>query len=162
MTEAHGEQADPPVGPAPKSGLMATGRGPAWIVGSVLVVTAGALVFGATQLSNLSAADAWAAPTSEPVATQSAEPSPTPTPEPVKTPTATPVPDPTPTAEPQPAPPAPPAEEVWIEYTVRKDDTLTSIAREYGVQISDIVEINSIRTPNLIHTGDRLRIRRSG
>lgn len=159
MTEAHGEQADPPVGPAPKSGLMATGRGPAWIVGSVLVVTAGALVFGAIQLPNLSAADAWAAPTSEPVATQSAEPSPTPTPEPKET--ATPSPEPTPTIEPQPAPPAPPVEEVWIEYTVRKDDTLTSIAREYGVQISDIVELNSIRTPDIIHPGDRLRIRRS-
>lgn len=160
MTEAHGEQADPPVGPAPKSGLMATGRGPAWIVGSVLVVTAVALVFGAIQLSTLPTADAWAAPTSEPVATQSAEPSPTPTPEPVKTPTATPVPDPTPTAVPQPAPPAPPAEE-WTIYTVVRGDTLTSIARDYGVDVSAIVTLNSLETPNLIHPGDRLRIRRS-
>lgn len=154
MTEAHGEQGDSPVGPAPKSGLMATGRGPAWIVGSVLVVTVGALVFGASQLSTLPTADAWAAPTSEPAATRTAAPPPSPTPVPEETPTSAPEP------EPQPAPPAPPAE-VWTEYTVRKDDTLTSIAREYGVQITDIVELNSIRTPDLIHTGDRLRIRRS-
>lgn len=44
-------------------------------------------------------------------------------------------------------------------YIVRRGNTLTQIAREYGVTIESIVELNDIRNPNLIYVGEVLRIR---
>lgn len=43
-------------------------------------------------------------------------------------------------------------------YIVRRGNTLTQIAREYGVTIENIVELNSIANPNLIYVGETLRI----
>lgn len=45
-----------------------------------------------------------------------------------------------------------------VLYTVKRGDTLTSIARKYGVTISHIVELNQIANPNLIYAGEILRI----
>lgn len=44
-------------------------------------------------------------------------------------------------------------------YIVRRGNTLTQIAREYGVTIESIVELNDIKNPNLIYVGEVLRIR---
>lgn len=43
-------------------------------------------------------------------------------------------------------------------YIVRRGNTLTQIAREYGVTIENIVELNGIANPNLIYIGETLRI----
>ncbi len=45
-----------------------------------------------------------------------------------------------------------------ILYTVQRGDTLTAIARRYGITISSIVKLNKISNPNLIYTGEILRI----
>lgn len=43
-------------------------------------------------------------------------------------------------------------------YIVRRGNTLTQIARKYGVTIENIVELNGIANPNLIYVGETLRI----
>ncbi|SOC18034.1 GH25 family lyzozyme M1 (1,4-beta-N-acetylmuramidase) [Ureibacillus xyleni] len=43
-------------------------------------------------------------------------------------------------------------------YTVKPGDTLSSIARNYGVTVASIVEENSIKNQNLIYPGDTLII----
>ena len=43
-------------------------------------------------------------------------------------------------------------------YTVRKNDTLTSIAGRYGVELSAVIKINKSIRPNQIHPGDVIRI----
>ena len=49
-------------------------------------------------------------------------------------------------------------EALW--HTVARGDTLWELARRYGVELSRIVELNpSIRNPNLIYAGQRVRIR---
>lgn len=45
-------------------------------------------------------------------------------------------------------------------YTVRRGDTLTSIARRFGTTVESIVEMNEIRNPNLIYVGEKLTLRR--
>ena len=51
----------------------------------------------------------------------------------------------------------PEPEEVW--YTVQKGDTLTKIARKYGVTVDYLVELNNISNPNLIYPGQKIRIK---
>ncbi len=48
-----------------------------------------------------------------------------------------------------------------ITYTVQRGNTLSQIARAYGVTVSHIVEINNIQNPNLIYPGEKLRITES-
>lgn len=43
-------------------------------------------------------------------------------------------------------------------YIVKRGNTLTQIAREFNVTIQEIVELNDIANPNLIFTGEILRI----
>ena len=45
-----------------------------------------------------------------------------------------------------------------LYYTIKKGDTLTSIAKEFNVTIESIVRLNDIKDINLIYAGDRLRI----
>lgn len=45
-----------------------------------------------------------------------------------------------------------------IIYTIKRGDTLTKIAKEFNVSISEIVRLNDIIDPNLIYAGDKLRI----
>ncbi len=45
-----------------------------------------------------------------------------------------------------------------ITYTVQRGNTLSQIANEYGVTVSQIVEVNDIVNPNLIFPGEKLRI----
>ena len=44
-------------------------------------------------------------------------------------------------------------------YTVRRGDTLWSIARRFNTSIANIVRINHIQNPNRIHPGQMFRIR---
>ena len=43
-------------------------------------------------------------------------------------------------------------------YIVQRGNTLTQISEEFGVPIETIVELNDIANPNLIFTGEKLRI----
>ena len=45
-----------------------------------------------------------------------------------------------------------------VTYTVKKGDTLSSIAKKYGITVSQIVNINNIKHPNLIYVGQVLTI----
>ena len=45
-----------------------------------------------------------------------------------------------------------------IRYTVKRGDTLSEIANEYGVTVSEIAGINGINNPNLIYIGQVLTI----
>ncbi len=45
-----------------------------------------------------------------------------------------------------------------IIYTIKRGNTLTYIANMFGVSINSIVRLNNIQNPNLIFTGERLRI----
>lgn len=46
-----------------------------------------------------------------------------------------------------------------IYYTVKSGDNLTKIAKEYGTTVQKIVELNNIKNPNLIYSGQKLRIK---
>ena len=46
----------------------------------------------------------------------------------------------------------------FVVYEVKRGDTLTKIAAEYNTTVGDLVELNGIDNPDLIHTGDVLRI----
>lgn len=48
-----------------------------------------------------------------------------------------------------------------ITYTVQRGNTLSQIARAYGVTVNHIVEMNDIQNPNLIYPGEKLRITES-
>ncbi len=48
-----------------------------------------------------------------------------------------------------------------IIYTVQRGNTLSQIAKAYGVTVSHIVEINNIQNQNLIYPGEKLRITES-
>lgn len=43
-------------------------------------------------------------------------------------------------------------------YTIKYGDTLTSIAKKFGVSIESIAKLNNIKDVNLIYAGERLRI----
>ena len=44
-------------------------------------------------------------------------------------------------------------------YTVKKGDTLSKIASEYGTTVSQIVKWNNISNPNLIYIGQKFRVK---
>ena len=46
-------------------------------------------------------------------------------------------------------------------YTVKAGDTLTSIAKRYGIKVEQIVKWNDLENPDLLHPGEKLRIRTS-
>ena len=46
-----------------------------------------------------------------------------------------------------------------VLYTVRKGDTLWSIARQFpGVSDQDILRTNNLRNKNVLHVGQKLKI----
>ena len=49
-------------------------------------------------------------------------------------------------------------EQSGTKHTVRRGDTLSVIARKYGVTVDSIVKANKIKNKNVIHTGDVLVI----
>ena len=50
-------------------------------------------------------------------------------------------------------------EETKTYYTVKKGDNLTAIAKKYKTTVKKLVELNNIKDPNIIHVGDKLRIK---
>ena len=46
-----------------------------------------------------------------------------------------------------------------VYYTVKKGDTLSKIASEYGTTVSQIVKWNNISNPNLIYIGQKFRVK---
>ena len=44
-------------------------------------------------------------------------------------------------------------------YTVARGDTLSGIAKRLGVSVQELARINSIKDPNFIRAGDKLRLR---
>lgn len=58
------------------------------------------------------------------------------------------------------AAPAAPAEPTSVSYRVKAGDTLWSIARQFGVSSSSIVELNKITNLNLIRVGQLLQIKK--
>lgn len=142
-------------GRAPRSSGMATGRTPLLLtIGAVVLLVPALGLLGSSVFPQMLEAGKNSP---VPVVSPSQTTKPTVTPEPTKTASPTPTPGPTPAPEPtQPPAPAPPVD--YQLYTVVAGDTLTSIARAYGVTVNQIVDVNGITTPNLIHVGDVLRI----
>ena len=46
-----------------------------------------------------------------------------------------------------------------VYYTVKRGDTLSGIAKRYGTTYQAIAKLNGIANPNLIHVGQKLRIK---
>lgn len=46
-----------------------------------------------------------------------------------------------------------------VYYTVKKGDTLSAIAKKYGTTVNQIVSWNGIKNPNLIYSGQKLRVK---
>lgn len=44
-------------------------------------------------------------------------------------------------------------------YTVKKDDTLSSIAKRYGTTYQQLAKLNSITDPNVINIGQKIRVK---
>lgn len=55
--------------------------------------------------------------------------------------------------------PAPKPQPSVEYYTVVKGDNLTRIAKRFGTTVNQLVQWNNIKNPNLIFTGQRLRVR---
>ena len=50
------------------------------------------------------------------------------------------------------------AAEVW--HTVGRGESLWRIARDYGVEVTEVIALNpQIKNTNLIHPGERVRVR---
>lgn len=47
---------------------------------------------------------------------------------------------------------------ISVEYTVERGDTLSEIARDHDVSLSDVVDLNDIDNPDLIHPGQVILI----
>src|SRR5690606_10558381 len=43
-------------------------------------------------------------------------------------------------------------------YTVKKGDTLWGIAQKYKTTVNELVRLNKIKNPNLIHPGQKLKV----
>ncbi|MFT3951167.1 MAG: LysM peptidoglycan-binding domain-containing protein [Oscillospiraceae bacterium] len=44
-------------------------------------------------------------------------------------------------------------------YTVKKGDTLTAIAKKHGTTVAALVKLNGIKNPNLIHVGQKIKLK---
>lgn len=58
----------------------------------------------------------------------------------------------------EPAEPAKPQEPKYIDYKIKKGDTLTAIAKAYGTTINELKKINNIKNVNLIYAGATIKI----
>ena len=44
-------------------------------------------------------------------------------------------------------------------YTVKRGDTLTAIARDYGTTLAKLKSLNGIKNANLIYVGQKIRVK---
>lgn len=51
-----------------------------------------------------------------------------------------------------------PAGTAYLDYTVRRGDTLSTIAARYGTTVRSILSLNTIANPNLIYPGEVLKL----
>ena len=51
-----------------------------------------------------------------------------------------------------------PAGTAYLDYTVRRGDTLSAIAARYGTTVRSILSLNTIANPNLIYPGEVLKL----
>jgi len=81
------------------------------------------------------------------------------------TPGTKPAPAPVPAPKPAPAPKQPTrAPEYvtvtrWTAHDAAWNSTLSGIAKHYGTTVGSLARLNSIRNPNLIHVGQRIRVK---
>lgn len=47
-----------------------------------------------------------------------------------------------------------------VSYIIKKGDTLTNIAKQYGTTVDKLVKENRIKNPNLIYPGQKLKIKK--
>lgn len=126
------------------------------VLGGVLLI--GAIVAGTIRptLGGTGLGSVTTAPTT-PTAAATIEASPLPTRSPTPSPKPSPSPSPTTTVAPRATSPPPPVQTIRI---VKRGESLTSIAAEYGVTPQAITHANNIADPNLIRVGQRLMIPR--
>lgn len=74
---------------------------------------------------------------------------------------AAPDPTPTPTPTPEPTPTSPP-QGSSDEHVVQAGETLSQIAAEYGMSVSDLADMNGIDDVNMVAEGQRLRLSSRG
>jgi LysM repeat protein len=129
----------------------------------VLVVLGGVLLIGAIVVATIrptlggtGLGSVTTAPTT-PAAAATIEASRLPTRSPTPSPKPSPSPSPTTTVAPSATSPPPPVQTIRI---VKRGESLTSIAAEYGVTPQAITHANNIEDPNLIRVGQRLMIPR--
>ena len=56
------------------------------------------------------------------------------------------------------APSASPARQAYDEYRVEKNDTLYSLARRYGISVSDLLKINGFTDSYVLKTGEKIKV----
>ncbi|MBS3784504.1 MAG: L,D-transpeptidase family protein [Anaerolineae bacterium] len=94
------------------------------------------------------AADPTATPSATPLPeTVAATPSPSPTAEPTRVAEDELTPSPTPSSATAPPP-----------HVVRKGETLTVIARAYGISVEELAVVNQLANPDLVYVGQRLEV----
>ncbi len=133
------------------------------IVAIVLIVVLIVTLFGGGDEEPVAASLAPTAGVVAPVPSTPTLPPPRPSPTVAVQPTQTPLPEPTPgptaTPEPTPTPPTPtPAPTGPIEYEVQPEDTLFSIATQFGVSVDEMVEFNELPDAEFIFVGQILEV----
>ncbi len=53
-------------------------------------------------------------------------------------------------------------EETGFDYTIRRGDTLWTLARRFGTTVAELARLNSIADPNRIYAGETLRVPNQG
>jgi LysM repeat protein len=137
-------------------------------------LVAGVLLFGVAAFAGFGAAYLVASANAVSAVDPALLPSPTPRPTESRPPVSpTPITFPTPTVTPSPTPTAPPTESAGaspsastapspeatpIRYVVKRGDTLSSIAAQFGVTTQAIVDLNNLTNPDHIEVGQVLLI----
>ena len=46
-----------------------------------------------------------------------------------------------------------------VYYTVKKNDTLSGIAKRYGTTYQNLAKMNNIKNPDVIYVGQKIRVK---
>lgn len=129
-------------------------------VGLALVLTS---CFGDDEGEDTTTTTQASAPTITTTTTRALPPPPPPVvvePPPPPPPVVVELPPPPPPVVQEPPPPPPPTRDPGepLIYTVQQGDTLFSIARQFGVTVDELIELNNITNPDVIYVDDPLTI----